>query len=404
MTTHHEHVPTEVTAEEATIPEGHRLARLPVIAAAVGVVGLGASVAMMGDHFYWSYLTNFMFWLSIALGGLWFTLVHHATRAGWSTVIRRLSENFMVTLPLFAVLFIPVLLGMEHLFHWMHPGDDAMIQAKTPYLNTEFFLVRAAGYFAIWIALSLFFYKSSTRQDSDRDPKLTHRQRWMAPLGILLFALSTTFAAVDWLMSLDPHWFSTIFGVYYFAGSTVAIFSALILVSLMLQRAGLLREVITTEHYHDLGKFLFAFNVFWAYIAFSQYFLIWYANIPEETNWFIYRKEGSWLFVTALVALGHFVVPFFFLMSRHIKRKRKTLAAGAIWMLLMHWVDMYWLVQPVMTHHHGEHGASFHLLDITTFLGIGGLVVAVFAWRLRAKALVPVGDPRLAESLAFENF
>jgi hypothetical protein len=403
----HGHGPRTVAAEDVTIPAGHRLAKLPVIAAVVGLIGIAASFALMGSHpdqFYKSWLTNFGFFLSFGLGGLWFVAVQHVTRAGWSIVIRRSAENLMITLPVFALLFVPVVMGMEHLYHWLHPEpDDVILLGKVAYLNFDFFLGRAAFYFAAWTVLALYFYTKSTRQDETKSEAISKSLRFASPVAIMFFALTLTFGAFDWFMSVDPHWFSTIFGVYYFAGTSVATFAILALTAMVLQRGGLLKDVVTTEHYHDLGKYMFAFNVFWTYIAFSQYFLIWYANIPEETNWFMYRMEGTWLYVTIFLALGHFVLPFFFLMSRHIKRNTKTLAIGALWMLLMHWVDMYWIVQPPLDHHHGGHGASLSLLDLTTFVGIGGIFLAVYAWRMRAKALVPVGDPRLAESLAFEN-
>ncbi|MCB9728660.1 MAG: hypothetical protein H6744_16585 [Deltaproteobacteria bacterium] len=403
----HGHAPRTVAAEDVIIPSGHALAKLPLIAAVVGLIGIGASFALMGDHpeqFYLSWLTNFAFFLSFGLGGLWFVIVQHVTRAGWSIVVRRAAENLMVTLPVFALLFIPVIMGMEHLYHWVHPEEgDVVLQGKLGYLNTTFFLGRAAFYFIGWALFALFFYAKSVRQDESKAAQISRTLRGVAPVAIVFFALTLTFGAFDWFMSLDPHWFSTIFGVYYFAGTTVATFALLALSAMVLQRGGLLKGVVTTEHYHDLGKYLFAFNVFWTYIAFSQYFLIWYANIPEETMWYMYRMEGTWLYVSAFLALGHFVIPFFYLMSRHIKRNRKTLAIGALWMLMMHWVDMYWVIQPPLAHHHGGHGASLSVLDLTTFIGIGGIFLAVYAWRMRSKALVPVGDPRLAESLAFEN-
>jgi hypothetical protein len=403
---HHSHTRT-LTAEEVSIPADSKLRQLPKIAGGIGIAGLaisGGLATTSAEHFFFSYLTSFMFWLSIALGGLFFVLIHHASRAGWSVVVRRLAETVMLTLPVFILLFIPIALGTSTLYHWTHPGDDLVILAKQDFLNLPFFFVRSAIYLGLWSVLAMFFYRKSVEQDVSGDPNITLRLRWWSPIGILIFALSLTFAAVDWMMSLDPHWFSTIFGVYYFAGCVVSINAALILLSMLLQRAGLLRDVITAEHYHDLGKYVFAFLVFWAYIGFSQYMLIWYANIPEETMWFEYHTEGSWGWVGTFLCVGHFGLPFFYLMSRHIKRRRSTLAVGAVWMLLVQWVDLYWLIQPVMTHHHGGGGASFHILDITTFIGIGGVVLAVFAMRLGKNAVVPIKDPRLAESLAFENF
>jgi len=237
-------------------------------------------------------------------------------------------------------------------------------------------------------------------QDSSGDPNLTLRMTRFAPISIIVFALTLTLASFDLIMSLDPKWFSTISGVYYFAGSVGAFFAVMILSLMLLQRAGIITESVTVEHYHDLGKFVFAFIVFWAYIAYSQYMLIWYANIPEETVWFQTRLEGPWGAFTAFLLFGHFIGPFLFLMSRKMKRRGLTLAVGVTWMLLMHWIDLYWLVKPVA----GVHSLSFHFVDLTCFVGIGGFFVAVLARRLGKAALVPERDPRLVESLAFENY
>src|SRR5207237_1017362 len=211
--------------------------------------------------------------------------------------------------------------------------------------------------------------------------------------------LTQTLASFDWVMSLDPHWYSTVFGVYIFGGAFMSAFALLALVCFLLQGSGLMRDQINVEHYHDIGKMLFAFTVFWAYIGFSQFFLIWYGNIPEETLWFKHRLHGSWTAVSLLLAVGHFGIPFFYLMPRGIKRNPRTLVAGAVRMLVMPLVDVHWMIMPAL---HAE-GASPSLLDVTTLLAVGGAFVAVFGWLLRRHPLLPVGDPRLAESLTFEN-
>ena len=406
------------TDEDVIIPEGHKLAGLPNKAMAVGgaftLAAIGYGFAVDLGHFYFSYLTAFMFWLSIALGALGFVIFHHAVRAGWSVVVRRLAEHFMTALPVLGLLFLPILVGLfvpgvhgeeeTWLFHWTHAEGDAIVQAKSGYLNTTFFIIRAAVCFGLWILMVRFFRAKSIGQDAAGDPKLTRAAQWWAPLSTLAFALTLTIAAIDWMMSLDPHWYSTIFGVYYFAGCVIGVNAVLALTSMWLQKHGLLRNVVTVEHYHDLGKYVWSFTIFWAYIGFSQYMLIWYANIPEETMWYGYRMEGSWFYVALFLAAGHFVVPFFGMMSRHIKRNPKTLKLGALWMLFVHWVDMYWLIQPVYTHHHGSHSPPFSPVDVLAFIGIGALLIGVVTKNMLAAPLVPVKDPRLQESLAFENF
>jgi hypothetical protein len=325
--------------------------------------------------------------------------VHFATKAGWSVVVRRIAEQAMATLPLFVLLFVPVLIGIEELFSWTHAekvADDALLQAKAPYLNVGFFQLRAAVYFAAWIALSWIFSTQSRRQDRSGDHVITRRLQRLSQPGIVVFALTTTFASIDWIMSLDPHWYSTMYGVYYFSGCLVGIYAFLIIVATASRRAGLL-GVLSGDHFHDLGKLLFAFTVFWAYIAFCQYFLIWYGNIPEETLWYIHRTEGSWRDVSILLAVGHFVIPFFFLMREAVKRRPALLVAGAVWMLLMHLLDIYWLVMPSLH----EHGAHFGPADVAALAAVGGFFLGGFGWALRRAPLIPIKDPRLPESLSF---
>jgi hypothetical protein len=404
--------------QDIRIPEGHKLAGVPGKALGVGGAALLVTfgLAAAGDlgHFYFSYLTAFMFWLSISLGALGFVVIHHAVRAGWSVVVRRLAEHLMAGLPVLGLLFLPILAGLfvpgSHdghetwLFSWVHAEGDPVIAAKAGYLNVPFFIARAAILFGLWFVLVRFYRGRSLSQDAGGKSELTRDLQWWAPVGTLLFASTLTIASLDWLMSLDPHWYSTIFGVYYFAGSIIAVNAVLVLLAIWLQKHGLLRGVITAEHFHDLGKYIWSFLIFWAYIGFSQYMLIWYANIPEETIWFDYRLEGTWFYVSMFLGVGHFFIPFFALMSRHIKRNPKTLMVGAIWMLFMHWIDMYWLIQPAMTHHQGIHDAPFSLMDVTAFIGIGAILFGIVVKKMLAAPLVPVEDPRLQESLAFENF
>ena len=221
----------------------------------------------------------------------------------------------------------------------------------------------------------------------------------LAPVGLILFSLTLTTASVDWIMSLEPQWYSTMWGVYYFSGSVIGVLAFLIVAVAFIQARGRLQEIVTVEHVHDVGKLLFAFVVFWTYIAFCQYFLIWYGNIPEETAYFMHRSHGGWPMVAKMLMLGHFFIPFFFLMPRAAKRRRSTLVAAALWLLVMHYLDLYWCVMPVL-HHDGPH---FGILDATSILAVGGFFLAAFGWFSSRRALVPVRDPRLAESLSFEN-
>ncbi len=381
--------------------------RLAVVAAVAALVGLGGAAAVVQgsdgglDHLLATYLVSFTYFLSLSLGALFFVLIQHVTRAGWSVVVRRIAEALAANVVVVALLAIPVVAGMHHLYHWSHAeavAGDAILAGKAPFLNPTFFTIRVVVYFLIWIGLSWFLFRTSTRQDGSRDPLLTLRMERLSAPGLILFALSVNFAAFDLLMSLDPHWFSTIFGVYYFASSVVCFYAFMPLILVFLQRSGRLGRAVTIEHYHDLGKMLFAFTVFWAYIAFSQYMLIWYGNMPEETGWFLKRQTGDWVWVSLALLFGHFVIPFFALVSRYPKRRPALLAVAGVWMAVMHWVDLYWLAMPELSA-----GPSFGLVDVLAFVGVGGVFTLGVVLRLRRHPLVPEGDPRLAESLAFEN-
>jgi hypothetical protein len=392
--------PGLVTRVAERVLTGKRKAMLTIgvlSLAASGVLGFTSNRA----QFFYSYLVAYMFVLSLCLGALFLVMVLHLTRAGWGVVVRRIAENMAGVLPWMAVLFIPIGIGMHDLFHhWVDaPPDDEVLRGKSGYLNVPFFYARAVLYFAIWIGLAQFFRGTSIAQDASGDPKLTLRMARVAAPGMLLFALSLTFAAVDWIMSLDPHWFSTIFGVCYFAGSFMAVMGMLALVCMWLGKKGYLRQAITTEHYHDMGKLLFAFMVFWTYVNFSQYMLIWYANLPEETGWYAHRAQGSWATVGQMLIIGHFLVPFAFLMSRHIKRNRLTLAAAAVFLLFMHWLDLQFQILPVL-HEQDMHP---HILDATTLIGLLCIFLGLTIANLERLPLVPERDPRLLESLRFHN-
>jgi len=343
-------------------------------------------------QFFQSYLVSLVFWISIALGALFLTLLHHLTGAKWSVVLRRFFENIMTLIPWLALLFIPLFFGLSHLYEWSHsPLHDELLAHKSPYLNVRFFILRNVLYFCIWSALAMALYRASRRQDvgGTGQPFV----RLSAP-GVILSALTVTFAAFDWLMSTEAHWYSTIFGVYFFGASTLAAIAVVTLTALFFRRRNMLRDAITASHYHDLGKLLFTFTIFWAYIAFSQYFLIWYANIPEETVWYAHRWTGSWKSVSLLLVFGHFIVPFFTLMTRAAKSHLSFLTLISLWLLAMHWLDLHWIVSPVF---HPD-GLSLSWLDFTTLLAVGGCAVAALARRFGAAPLIPINDPNLSET------
>jgi hypothetical protein len=391
-----------IAPERVSLQPGGLGWRLPIIGLVLGLGGLATGIATRAAHprvFAFAWLASYLFFLSLALGSLFIVLIHHAVQASWSVVVRRLAECVAGTLPLFAVLFLPVVAGMDLLYPWALPeaAHDPLLHAKAAFLNRSFFLLRALVYFIVWSALSWGYLRGSRALDRGAGTAVALRLRRFSPPAILLLSLTQTFAAIDWAMSLSPRWYSTIFGVYFFAGSFVSAFAFLTLLVLGF-RNGPLRAAVTVEHLHDLGKMIFAFTCFWAYIAFSQYFLIWYGNIPEETIWYQTRLNGSWAAVSATLALGHFIVPFFFLMGRTVKRNPTTLAVGAAWVLLMHLIDIIWMVMPSV---HPE-GPRPGPVEIGTFLAVGGLFLLLLGTLLRRLPLVPVGDPRLAESMALD--
>jgi hypothetical protein len=401
-----QHEALDITTEPRRL-EG-RATKWAIAAAIVGLLGfVGASVVASGtdggtDYLLQTYLVSFAFFLSLSLGGLFFVMLQHVTRAGWSVVVRRIAEVIATNVWLMVLLAVPIVVGLDHLYHWAHPGiadHDPVIAAKIGFLNPSFFITRLIVYFVIWSVLAWFFYRTSVAQDASRDVALTRRMEVLAAPGIVLFALSLNFAAFDLLMSLDPHWFSTIYGVYYFSASVLLFFAVMPKILVWLQMHGLLKDAVTVEHYHDIGKFMFAFIVFWAYIAFSQYMLIWYGNVPEETEWFLKRQTGGWTAISLTLLFGHFVLPFLMLISRRVKRRPLPLAVIGVYVAVMCWVDMYWLVIPEFS----PGVARFGLLDVLVYLGMAGIYSAVLVWRLGRASLVPEGDPRLKESLAFEN-
>lgn len=369
-------------------------------------IGLGAAAGDAFKQFFHSYLVAFTWGLSIVLGALFWVTLQHLVNAKWSIVLRRIAELLAQGLLLMALLAVPIVVTVaQHndvLFPWLNHDlmhNNHVLHKKIGYLNTPFFLARMAVYFGFWILLARFYLRRSLEQDKSGSSSFEAAMAKAAPPSMIAFALTVTFAAFDLIMTLDPLWFSTIFGVYYFAGCVLAVHSALTLAMFWLQSNGRLAKSVTKEHYHDVGKMMFAFTIFWAYIGFSQFMLIWYANIPEETHWFVQRLEGEWTVISYLLIIVHFVIPFFFLLSRHIKRNPKTLSIGAVWILVVHFLDLHWLIMPNLH----QRGFSFHPLDITTLLGVGCLLVAFVLFMAKQVNLLPTKDPRLKKSLAFEN-
>jgi len=390
---------------------GAEATQLSNIAYGVGAAGLLGALGLGSSNmpgFFQAYITAFMFTLSIVLGLLWFVCIQHLTNARWSVVVRRVAEimtsGFVVVAVLALGILVPVVLGGEDIskvYLWLNEKlvhDDHLLHHKAAYLNKGFFLVRCAIYFGVWATLSHFFFKSSVAQDSSGKPELSQKMQSVSAPGMILFALTLTFCAFDFLMSLDPTWFSTIYGVYYFAGCVLSGYSTLALALMWLQAKGKLTKSVNQEHFHDLGKIMFGFVVFWSYIAFSQFMLIWYGDMPEETKWFHDRFTGGWKAISVALLLCHFAIPFFGLLSRHVKRSKKGLAFWAVWLLAVQYLDLFWLVHP-----NGSPEVPFTAVHVLTVVGMLGVFVGFVARKARAYNLVPTKDPKLQDSLAFEN-
>lgn len=392
------------------ITVGGEAAKFSQGALLVGVLCLGGAVALGSndlDKLQHAYLVAFMYVLSVGLGALWFVAIQHLTSAKWSVVVRRIAEvlaNNMWVIALMSLgVVVPMLSGSTTLYNWLDHDlaeHDHLLHHKLPYLNITFFTIRWVVYFAVWIWLSRMFLSQSLLQDKGKGKgtEVLERLRRVSAPGMILFTLTMTFASFDFLMSLDYTWFSTMFGVYYFAGCVLGGYSTLALALMWLQGQGRMTSVVTADHYHDIGKMMFAFVVFWAYIGFSQFMLIWYADIPEETHWYLWRFTGDWRIVSAVLLAAHFVIPLFGLISRHVKRNKKALGFWAVWILVVHYLDLFWLVYP-----NGGEEVPLGAIDILCWLGLSGIFVGIAARRLRGISLVPTGDPRLADSLAFHN-
>ena len=395
----------KMTESDATVPSNHIFNKLPLSGTIIGLVCLLLAFYLAKnntEYFFYSFHVSWLFFLSLVFGAIFFVLIQFATKAGWSVVVRRLAENVAITMPLFIVLFAVTILGSHTLFHhWLSSDSfsDPVLSQKRWYLNLPFLYIRSAIYFIIFTFAAYFYSVQSAKQDISGNHAITYKLQKASYPFLILLAFCVTFFAFDWIMSLEPHWYSTIFGLYFFASCYVAFLALLTILTRLTQNIPTLKNTVTVEHYHDLGKLIFGHSCFWTYAAFAQYLLIWYGNIPEETIWYATRQTHAWSWVWYLLCVGHFIVPFLFLMARKAKRSKNMLVVVSVWMLIMHFIDLYWLIIPSRY----EDSIPFSIIDIFCLLGIGGLFIALFAAFARRKALVPIQDPRLPESLSYEN-
>jgi hypothetical protein len=390
-------------APEGEYFETSRFAGLSFLLATGAVVGLilcliGAFVSPLQFSFSW--LFGFIFFFTLCCGCLFWTIVHHATDAEWTVVVRRQLENIALLLIALAFFAIPILLLRHQLFTWMDTpvGKDHALDLKRHYLNWPFFLIRAVLYFVLLGGVAFLLRRFSVAQDRDGNPSCTVWMRKIAFIGLPIFGYALSFAAFDWLMGLNYHWYSTMWGPYIFAGSVGSSMSLLVLVATALRKAGYL-NVVTMEHYHIMGKWMLAFCVFWAYIGFGQYMLYWYANIPEETQYFLVRNTQSWWPLSLLLVFGRFFGPFAILLLRSIKKHPHQLCWVAWWMLFMQALDMYIVVLPAL---HGT-GVRLSIWDFICPIAIGCSLAFLYLRIIGRTSLFPTRDPRLIESLRLSN-
>jgi hypothetical protein len=370
-----------------------------VLAVLISVIACAAGYLNDPVRFHRSYIIAFAYVAAAGLGAFFFVMVQYLTGSAWSVTMRRIMENIMVTLPVCGILFLPIAFGLKDIYPWMDKAAYPLAGTKGAYLTENFFVLRTYVYFLLWSIWIFAIYYQSTKQDKERSARqMNIIARWSAP-GLFLAVVVGTLAAYDWLMSLEPHWYSTIFGLYILAGGALTFMSFVTLICLGFRRAGILKNSITPEHYHDLGKWLFALTAFYTYMAFSQYLLIWYANLPEETIWYRHRSVGSWLGISLAMPFIRFLIPFFVMLSRPAKRSLKMIAALAIWSIVVEYIDLYWIVMPT----YFKTGPQISWMDFATLAATLSICGLAFWSRFRKNKLAPVGDLRFEQSLHFEN-
>jgi len=379
------------------LPDDHPLHRIG--RGALGLAGVAALACLLGllvdrTQFFRSYLVAYVYWTGAALGSLALLTINHVTGGAWGVAIRRFLEAAVRLLPVLVLLFLPIALGLPHLYEWARPEDvahDALLQHKEPYLNVPFFLGRTALYFTAWFLLARALLRWSEAQDASTDALPTERLDLISRGGLLLMGLTMTFAAIDWMMSLEPHWSSTIYGVIFMAGSALTALALAIVLSAVARDGTRIADAISPDQFHDLGKLLLAFTMLWAYFNFSQFLITWSGNLPEEIPWYLTRTRGGWRYVTIGLVLFHFALPFMILLLRSVKRRPMQLAVIAAAMLVARYFDVFWMIAPAFQ----STGLRLHWLDVAAFAAVGGLFIGLAVRQLAGRSLVPIHDPSL---------
>ena len=391
---------TDMTYQKKELPVN--FLKLGIILLAIGVLLGVASFFVDHQRAVYNYVVSYTFLISIGVGALFLVALEYVAGAVWSVPIRRIVEFFAAVIPFLAILVLPLLFNIHDLFHWSHAeavAEDLILQGKEPYLNIEFFIIRVFVMIGLWSLFYFIISRNSRKQDKTKDQKLTRKNIKLSAVFIPVFAITISLAAIDWLMSIEPHWFSTIFGVYYFSGTVIAAIAAVTIATVYLKEHGYLHSRMTNDHLFSLGALQFAFINFWGYIAFSQYLLIWYADLPEETFWILQRWEGGWAIMSLLLIIIHFLVPYIALVSQPSKMNPRRLKFISVWLLFAHLFDLYWLVMPQMPGL--ADGFVFSWIDLVFPVAAVGFVIIIFNMKAKKENLIPIGDPKLKRGLDF---
>jgi len=387
-----------VTPSNTLLPQMERVQKsalfVGVAALAISLIGLFGNAA----HFWQSYLFAFIFWAGLTLGCLGIFFLHNVVGGNWGVAIRRLVEAGLKTLPLIVLLAIPIFFALGTLYKWTDAGYRAehfAVGHKAAYLNPTWFIIRTLLYFLIWIASGYRILAMANEHDRTGDRALFKRIKARSAPALLVFVVTTTLAFIDWIMSLEPDWYSTIYGWMYTVGQVLLTFSFLVAVLVLLSKREPFVSFLTKQHYHDIGNLMLAFTMLWAYMSFAQFLIIWAENLPDEIHWYVRRFSGGWGYIAWTIAIFHFFVPFFLLLLRFVKKNPTRLRTLAIWIIIMKMLDVFWIVEPAFR----QRGLEVYWTDLVTLIGVGGVWLAVFIWNLKSRPLLASHDPRDTYSL-----
>ncbi len=390
-----------MTSSESLQPE---LSRPRQIALALGLIGLALCAVeyfIQPTQFFRSYLLGFVFWIGIGLASMGILMLHHLVAGRWGFVLRRPLESGAKTIGWMAIFFIPVLLGLRHLYLWAQPAAvaaDPILKYKEPYLNVPFFVIRTIIYFALWIVIGYFLVKWSTEQDQTGEPELIKKMRNLSGPGLVIYGFTVSWAGIDWIMSLEPHWFSTIYGMMFVITEAVGAMSLMTIVAMLLSDREPLSKVLVPDRFHDFGNLLLVFTILWAYLSFAQFLIIWAGNLQNEIPWYVVRANGGWAWVALFLIVFHFAVPFLLLLQRVVTYQKRLLSIAAALLFVVSIVDLFWLMVPA----YDKTGPHFHWTDWVAIMGVGGIWVALFLSQLKSRPLLPLNDPRFQGVLQHE--